>query len=184
MARNVFPAFNPGPLFPVRLEDRRLHPLDAQLDDVVDRFAARALDGLGLPQLFGQCGRGHRLEPVDLAAGVVDGEGLRVIGPQHDAALLASGRVGELEIERRHASRDDAHIEAGAFAVVDFDPLGDPLLAHAVGQDDAAIARALAGRFGSYGSIRHGFSSEGLGPWARPWASQSLEGRERLRAGP
>ena len=80
---------------------------------------------------------------VDLAAGILDGEGLRVIGAQHGRALLAGGGVGELEIEGRHACRDDADVEAGTFAVVDLDPLGDALLAAAVGEDDAGAACAL-----------------------------------------
>jgi hypothetical protein len=67
--------------------------------------------------------------------------------------------VAELEGQRRYASCGDADVEAGAFAVVDFGPLGDPLLAHAVGQDDAAVARALACGFSGNGSIHFGFNS-------------------------
>jgi hypothetical protein len=36
---------------------------------------------------------------------------------------------------------------------------GDPLLAEAIGQDNAAVARAPASRFGGGGSIHCGFSS-------------------------
>ena len=68
-------------------------------------------------------------------------------------------RIGELEGEGRDTSRGDADVEAGAFAVVDLDPLGDPLLADAVGQDDAAVACALASGFGGCGSIHRGFGS-------------------------
>ena len=104
-------------------------------------------------------------QAVDPAAGVLDGEGLGVVDAKPAGALLAGLRIGELEGEGRHASRGDADVEAGAFAVVDFDPLGDPLLAHAVGQDDAAVARALASGFGGGGSIHCGFRLlKGLGP--------------------
>ena len=54
----------------------------------------------------------------------------------------------------------------GHFAVVDLDPLGDPLLAEAVGQDDAPIAHAVARGFGGDG-VHVGFCSSnrsGRGP--------------------
>jgi hypothetical protein len=47
------------------------------------------------------------------------------------------------------------NVEAGAFAVILFDPLADPLCAQAIGHDHAALAHAL----GRGGSIHCGFSS-------------------------
>jgi hypothetical protein len=69
-------------------------------------------------------------------------------------------RVGELEREGRDASDRKGGIQAGALAVVNLDPLGDPLFAHAVGEDDAAFARALGSGCDSF---RHGFTSERFG---------------------
>ena len=184
MAGDVLPAFDPGPHFAVRLLDRRLHPLDPLLDDVIDGLAPLGLLHLAVAEGLGERRSARAPQAVDLAAGVLDGEGLGVVDAKPAGALLAGRRIGELEREGRHASRGDADVEAGAFAVVDFDPLGDALLAHAVGEDDAAVATAFASGFAG-DSLCHGFRlREGLGPWARPWASQSLEGRERLRAGP
>jgi hypothetical protein len=148
MAGDVLPAFDPGPHFPVRLANRRLHPLDPLLDDLVNGLAPLRLLGLVLAESLGQRVAAHALEAIDLAAGILDREGLGVIDAKPAGALLAGRRVGELEGEGRHASRGDADVEAGAFAVVELHPLGDPLLAHAVGQDDAAIARALGGGLG------------------------------------
>jgi len=163
VAGDVLPGFDPGPHFPVGLADRRLHPVDPLLDDFVDGLAPLRLLGLVLAESLGQRVAAHALEAVDLAAGILDGEGLGVIDAKPAGALLAGRRVGELEGEGRRASRGDADVKAGAFAVVDFDPLGDPLLAHAIGQDDAAVAGALASGFGSDGSIHCGFSSERFG---------------------
>ena len=56
---------------------------------------------------------------------------------------------------RSHPSSSDADVETLAFAVVGFGPLIDPRFAQAVGQDDAALAPALAGSDG----VGHGFSS-------------------------
>jgi len=72
-------------------------------------------------------------QSIDLGAGMLDGEGFGIVDAQPCRGLLAGGPVGELEVQSRDACRDDADIEAGAFAVIEFVPLGDPLLAHAVG---------------------------------------------------
>ena len=69
------------------------------------------------------------------------------------AALLAGLPVSELEREGGYARRGDADVQAGALAVVELGPLGDPFLAQAVGQDDAAVAAPLAGGGGDNGSI-------------------------------
>jgi hypothetical protein len=161
MAGDVLPAFDPGPHFPVRLANRRLHPLDPLLDDLVDGLASFRLLRLLLPQTV--CNVIAVTDPgfqrIDLGAGLLDREGLGVIDAQPFGALLAGGPVGELEEKGRYPSRDNADVEAGAFAVIELHPFGDPLLAHAVGQDDAAVARALASGFGGGGSIHCGFSS-------------------------
>ena len=159
VAGDVLPAFDPGPHFAVRLLDRRLHPVDPLLDDLVDGLAFLGLLHFPVAEGLGERRSARAPQAVDPAAGVLDGEGLGVVDAKPAGALLAGLRIGELEGEGRHASRGDADVEAGAFAVVDFDPLGDPLLAHAVGQDDAAVARALASGFGGGGSIHYGFSS-------------------------
>ena len=175
MARDVLPAFEPGPHLAVRLLDRRLHPVDPLLDDLVNGLAPLRLLRFPVAEGFGERRRACAPQAVDPAAGVLDGEGLGVVDAKPAGALLAGLRIGELEGEGRHASRGDADVEAGAFAVVDFGPLGDPLLAHAVGQDDAAVARALASGFGGCGSIHRGFRLRrvwdhglGLGPLS-PW---------------
>ena len=74
---------------------------------------------------------------VDPAAGMLDSEGLGVVDASQPVRCLPVCQVSELEREGRHASRGDADVQAGAFAVVDLGPLGDPLLAQAIGQDDA-----------------------------------------------
>jgi hypothetical protein len=74
-------------------------------------------------------------------------------------ALFAGLLVGELEEEGRDACRDDADVKAGAFAVVELHPLGGALFAEAIGQDNAAIARALASGFCGGGNIHCGFGS-------------------------
>ena len=66
--------------------------------------------------------------------------------------MLARGRVGELEIEGRHALGGDRDEKAGNFTVVNL----DPLFAYAVDQDDAALTGALAGGFNG-GNMRDGF---------------------------
>ena len=159
MAGDVLPAFDSGPHFAVRLADRRPHPLDPLLDDFVDGLAPSCLLRLVLAEGFGARRSACALQAVDPAAGVLDSEGLGVVDAKPAGSLLAGLRVGELEREGRHASRGDADVEAGAFAVVNLDPAGDPLFAHAVGQDDAAIARALASGFGGDDSIHCGFGS-------------------------
>ena len=123
---------------------------------VLPRFACSRFP---VAEGFGERRSARAPQAVDLVAGIFDGEGLGVVDAQPAGALLAGRRIGELEGEGRHASRGDTDVEARAFAVVDFDPLGDPLLAHAVGQDDAAIAGALASGFGGDGSIHFGFGS-------------------------
>src|ERR1700720_4123026 len=122
MAGNVAPRFDPGPHLAIRLADQRIHPLDPLLDDLVDGLAPLRLLGLVLAESLGQRAAAHALETIDLAAGILDREGLGVIDAKPAGALLAGRRIGELEGKGRHASRGDADIDAGAFAVVDFDP--------------------------------------------------------------
>jgi hypothetical protein len=159
VARDVLPAFDPGPHLAVWLLDRGLHPLDPLLDYLVNGLALLVLLHLLLTQGFGDGLAAPGFQRVDLAAGILDRERFRVVDAKPAGTLLAGLLVGELDGEGCHASRGDADIEARAFAVVEFDPLGDPLFAQAVGEDDAAISRALGSWFGRRDNIRHGFSS-------------------------
>src|SRR6516225_9358558 len=151
MAGDVFPALDPGPHLAVLLPFRRAHPVYAFLDHLCDRDAVLGLLLLLLAQLPDQRRRVHSLRRVDLAAGIFDPEGLGVVDAEPSGALLAGRRVGELEREGCDAGRGNADVEARTFAVVDLDPLGDPLLAHAVGEDDAAVAGARGNGFGGCG---------------------------------
>ncbi|WP_245310978.1 hypothetical protein [Bradyrhizobium valentinum] len=54
VAGYVVPSFDPGPHFPVRLADRRLHPLDPLLDDLVNGLASFGLLRLALAEGLGQ----------------------------------------------------------------------------------------------------------------------------------
>src|ERR1700730_7566896 len=156
MARNVLPAFDPGALFPVRLEDGDFHPFDSFLDNLVDGPALPRALGLLLAQRLGNVLAVAEpvFQGVDGGAGIVD----RVVAAM-DAEplgpLLAGGLVVELEIEGRGATGDDRDIKAAAFFVVNLGPLGAPLLAMPVGEDDAAIAHAIGNRFVGDG-ISHG----------------------------
>src|SRR5258708_360918 len=126
VAPNIVPAFDPGPHFPVRLADRRLHPLDPLLDDLVDGLALFRLARLLLPQTI--CNvlpvADPSFEGIDLGAGLLDREGFGVIDAQPFGPLLTSGPVGELEEEGRDPGRDDADVEARTFSVVELHPLG------------------------------------------------------------
>jgi hypothetical protein len=157
------PALDPWPQLAVCLAHRGLHPLDPLRDDLIDDLALLGLLHFPVTECFGKRHSAPAPQPVDLAAGSLDGEGLGVVDAQPAGALLAGRRVGELEGEGRHASGGDADVEAGALAVVDFDPLGDALLAHAVGEDEAAIATAFACGFGGCDSIHGGVGSVGVG---------------------
>ena len=135
--------------------------------------------GSALGRMIIRLGKRHgALAPqaIDPAAGILDGETLRVVDAEPVGALLAGRPIGELKGKRGNPSGRYADIEARAFAVVDLGPFGDTLLTHAVGQDDAAVAHALGGgEFERRGIVRHGFNSEkvwdhGLGrlplsPW-------------------
>ena len=112
------------------------------------------------------------LEAVDLAAGVLDGEGLRVVGTEPAGALLTGLPVGKLEREGRHPGRGDADVQSRAFAVVELGPLGDPFLAQAVGQNDAAIAAPLAGGGEDNGSIHVVSAPKAWDQRARLWGFQ------------
>ena len=71
MTRDVFPAFDPGPHLAVRLADRRFHPLDTHLDDLVDgptaRGPLRVLLPLGLGDILAVPDPGFH--GIDLSAG-------------------------------------------------------------------------------------------------------------------
>jgi hypothetical protein len=69
-----------------------------------------------------------------------------------DAELAAprpAGGVGVVDIEARNAWRNDADIEARAFAVEILFTLGDRRFTKAIGQD-GAVALALAGRLAGW----------------------------------
>ena len=89
MAGDVLPAFDPGPHFAVRLADRRLHPLDPLLDDLVDGLASLGLLHFPVAEGFGERRSACAPQAVDPAAGVLDGEGLGVVDAQPAGALLA-----------------------------------------------------------------------------------------------
>src|SRR6516162_8093136 len=127
MAGDVLPCFDPGPHLAVWLLDRRLHPLNPLLNDVVDGLVPLGLRSLVLAEGLGQRVAAHGFEAVDLAAGILDREAFRVIDAEPAGALLAGLGVGELEGEGCDASRGNADVEARTFAVVDFDPLADSL---------------------------------------------------------
>ena len=185
MAGDALPAFEPGAHFPVRLLDRRLHPRDPLSDDLVDGLAPLRLLRFPVAEGFGERRSARAPQAVDLVAGIFDGEGLGVVDAQPAGALLAGLQIGELEGEGRHASGDNTDVQARAFAVVDFDSLGDPLFAHAVGQDHAAIAGALASGFGGDGSIHFSFGSQGVETTGLGFEAFSiLEGLKGLGPGP
>jgi hypothetical protein len=133
--------------------------LDALLDDVVDGLALSRPLRLLLAQRLGDvlAVADPVFQGVDGGAGIIDREAV-AIDAEPFGPLLAGGFVGELEIEGRRASGDDGDVQAGAFAVVNFDPPIDPLLAMPVGEDNAAFAHALGGGIGG-GGISHGFCS-------------------------
>jgi len=82
-----------------------------------------------LAQRFGNGGAASGLEAIGLATGILDREGLRIIDAEPAGALLAGLRIGELEREGRDTGGGDADIEAGTFAIINLDPLGDSLFA-------------------------------------------------------
>ena len=165
MALNILPAFDPGTLFPVRLEDGGFHPFDSLLNDIVDGLAPRGPLRLMLAQRLGDvlAVADPVFHGIDGGAGIID-RVVRAIDTKTFRPLLARGPVGELEIEGCRTGGDDADVKARAFAVVYLDPPVDPLLAMPIGEDDAAIAHA-------FGDIAHGFCPNGFGtrPWAGPW---------------
>jgi len=134
VACRVLPALQPGPHLAVRLLDQRLHPRDALVDDLGYGLAALHFGGLLVAERLGERLAAPGSEAVDLAAGVLDREGLGIVDAEPAGALLAGLPVGELEGEGRNAHRGDADVQARAFAVVVLRPFGDPLLAQAVGQ--------------------------------------------------
>src|SRR6516225_3895516 len=89
VAGDVLPAFDPGPHLAVRFANRSLHPGDALLDNFVDGLAMLRLLRLLLAEGLGQRRAALALEAVDLAAGILDGEGLGVVDAQPSGALLA-----------------------------------------------------------------------------------------------
>src|SRR6266702_535993 len=99
MARNIFPTFDPGPHFPIWLANRRFHPIDPLLDDLVDGLALFRPLRLLLPQTL--CNVLAIADPgfqgIDPGAGLLDREGLAVIDAQPFGPWLAGGPVGELE---------------------------------------------------------------------------------------
>ena len=105
-----------------------------------------------LAQRLGNDRPSHALQGVDPAAGMLYRESLGVVLTEPSGALPAA--AAESEIKGRGATGDDRDIEAAGFAVVHLDPLIDPSLAHAVGEDDVAVAGALVGGFGRE-SISH-----------------------------
>ena len=54
MAGDILPCFDPGPHFPVRLPNRRLHPLDPFLDDLIDGLAFLRLLHFPVAEGFGK----------------------------------------------------------------------------------------------------------------------------------
>src|SRR6516225_11188476 len=89
VAGDVLPAFDPGPHLAVRLANPGLHPRDALLDDLVDGPAMLRLLRLLLAEGLGQRRATLAFEAVNLAAGILDGEGLGVVDAQPSGALLA-----------------------------------------------------------------------------------------------
>src|SRR5204863_359968 len=97
---------------------------DPLLDDFGDCLAAPRFCGLLVAEGFGEGVAAHGLEAVDLAAGVLDGEGLGIVDAEPAGALLAGLPVGELVGEGRDARRGDADVETRALPVVELGPLG------------------------------------------------------------
>jgi hypothetical protein len=95
-----------GRISRVGLLDRHLHPLNPFLDDLIDGLSALGLLHLAVAEGFGE------LQAVDPAAGVLGGEVAGDVDTKPAAALLAGGRVDELEREGRNASRSDADLKA------------------------------------------------------------------------
>jgi hypothetical protein len=139
-------------IFAVRLANGGLHPFDSLVDDLVDGPTPFRRLCLLLAQRLGNDRPSHALQGVDPAAGMLYRESLGVVLTEPSGALPAA--AAESEIKGRGATGDDRDIEAAGFAVVHLDPLIDPSLAHAVGEDDAAVAGALVGGFGRE-SISH-----------------------------
>src|SRR5437667_6117814 len=108
MARGVLPTLQPGPHLAVRLANRRLHPRDPLLDDLIDGLAALRLLRLLVAEGLRQGLAAHALEAVDPAAGGLDGEGFGIVDAEPSGTLLAGGPIGELEGEGRHTGRGDA----------------------------------------------------------------------------
>jgi hypothetical protein len=163
MARNILPAFDPGPHLAVTLQHRGLHPFDTLLDNLVNGLAPRGPLRLLLAQALGDvlAVADPGFQGIDLGSGMLDGEGF-AMNAEPFGALPARALVGEFEREGRRPGGDDGDVEAARFAVVKLDPLCDLPPAHSIGQDDGAIAHALAGGFDG-GNIRHGFSFDGWG---------------------
>jgi hypothetical protein len=184
VARHILPSLQPGPHLAVRLLDQCLHPLDPLLNDLGDRLATLRFRGLLVAEGLGECVATLGPEAVNRAARVLDGEGLGIVDAEPAGALLSGLPVGELEREGRRARRGDADVKTRALPVVDFGPLGDPLLAQAVGQDDAAVAAALAD--GERGRCNYpcGFGSSGLGPKGSALRSFQLVVRTLKGLGP
>jgi hypothetical protein len=158
MARNVAPRFYPRPHFFVWLANRRFHPRDPLRDDLIDGLAALGLLQLAVAEGLGERRRTHASQTVDLAAGVLDGEGLGIVDAEPAGALFAGRRIGELEREAGDAGDRQAGKKAGAFAVINLDPRAYSLFTVPIGQDDTAVAHALGGSgfYGGCGSISHG----------------------------
>src|SRR3954447_9131054 len=128
MASGVLPRLQSGSHLAVRLLDRRLHPFNSLIDDLRDGLAAFRLRGFLIAEGLGERAA-HTLQAVDLAAGVLDGEGLGIVDAEPAGALLSGLPIGELEGKGRDTRSGDADVQARAFPVIELQPLGDPLLA-------------------------------------------------------
>src|SRR5689334_15108765 len=117
-------------------------------------------------------------------------EGHGVIDTEPLAARLAGEAVGDLEVEGRHPGRGDAHVKAGALAVVNLGAFSDTLLAMTIRQNDGLIAPTYSGLSNGDGDwVRYSLKHEVLTPHGVRTASPVLvsfvrcKGRERLRPG-
>ena len=78
-----------GRISPSGLLDRRLHPLDPLLDDLIDGLAFLCLPHFPVAEGLGERRGAGAPQAVDLAAGILDGKGLGIVDAKPAGALLA-----------------------------------------------------------------------------------------------
>lgn len=88
MACRVLPVLQSGPHLAVGLLDRRLHPRHSLVDDLGDGLATLGFCDFPVTEGLDEGAATHGLEAVNLAAGVLDGEGFGIIDAEPASALL------------------------------------------------------------------------------------------------